>query len=183
MRKPLKPLTAGEAKQARYWLKRLGLEVPPNLMPRKGGRPKLDQGPMFFKSLELFVRSMERARGVSRYAALWLLVDLLWPLYEAGGLYEKGKFGLSPDAIVGRWRLKLRKGGYNKCDAKTLVPREWLKRGIDPETFINFPVTKNDLCEIDPEKFTPARKLARLKRLSSPNPKGGTAFIVTETDE
>jgi hypothetical protein len=179
-RKPVEPLTAAEAKQARYWLKRVGLEVPSNLLPREGGRPKLDGGPMFWKSLELFLRSMKRTRGMNRTAALRWLVDLLWPLYETGTLE---KFGKNPNAIVVRLRRNLQKGGYDKRDAKKLVPREWLKRGIDPETFINFPVTKGDLRRIDPEKFTPARKLARLKRLPSPNPKGGTAFIVTETDD
>ncbi len=192
---PRKPQTVAEAeaeqrarKQARYWLKVLGVDLKRHglehlLSPRKGGRAKLDGGPMFWKSLELFLRSMKRTRGMNRTAALQWLVDLLWPLYETGALGFYEEFGKNPAAIVARLRRNLQKGGYAKRNAKKLVPREWLKRGIDPETFINFPVTKEDLRRIDPEKFTPARKLARLKRLPSPNPKGGTAFIVTETDD
>lgn len=182
---PRKPtLTAAQAKQARYWYRRFGHEhlLPPDvLLPRKGGRAKLDSGPMFWKSLELFLRSMKRTRGMNRTAALRWWVDALWHLNEEVGFYEE--FGKNPAAIVARLRRNLQKGGYDKRDAKKLVPREWLERGIDPETFINFPVTKDDLRKIDPEKCTPARKLARLKRLPSPNPKGGTAFIVTETDD
>jgi hypothetical protein len=181
---PRKALTAAEdtqaRKRARYWLKVLGIDLKQHglerlLTPRKGGRSKHDDAPML-ASLELFLRTTKRERGLSRNAALHLLVDAVWLL---GWLP-----GYTADAGVARLHKKLKDGGYDKKDSRTLVPPEWLERGIDPETFLTFPISKTgDLRGIDPEKFTPTRKLARLKRLPSPNPKGGTAFIVTETDD
>jgi hypothetical protein len=53
-------------------------------------------------------------------------------------------FGPNANAVVARLSRKLRKGGFNKRDIKTLVPREWLEAGIDPEKFTSIPSTKPD---------------------------------------
>src|SRR5260370_29052360 len=159
---PRKPQTVAEAeaeqrarKQARYWLKVLGVDLKRHglehlLSPRKHGRSEYDDTPML-KSLELFVRSTARSYGISRDAALRIFVDAAWHFEQQGEFlsYEEGKFGCSAAAARARLRRKLRESGLDKKDIRELVPREWLKRGIDPEKFISFPVTKTDLREID----------------------------------
>jgi hypothetical protein len=183
---PRKALTAAEdrqaRKQARYWLKVLGVDLKRHglghlLSPRKPGKPEHDDAPLL-ASLELFLRSLERERGISRNAALHTLVDGIWHLDKAGGPLA---LGYSADAVVARLRRKLRDGGFDKRDIRKLVPRKWLERGIDPEKFISFPVTR-DLRGVDPEKWA-SRKLAKLKRLRSQNSMGGATFIVTESDD
>ncbi len=107
------PLTAAEAKQLRYLLKKAGLEVPLDLSPRKRGRHERADDPML-AGLELFLRIAKRdCDGMSRKAALHRFFD---------GIYKRGKFGSSANAVVARFDRKLRERGFNKRDIKTLVP-------------------------------------------------------------
>jgi len=170
-----KPPTAADKRLLRSLLKRLAPDLlpllPPDLLPHKRGRATHDDASLL-ASLELFVRNTARVRGITRGAALRVLVEGVWPLHEAG---QPTPFrGSSAEAAAARLSRKLREGGFDKRDARTLVPREWLKRGIDPEKFVTFPITK-DLHAIDPEKLSP-RKLAKLKRAAPGR------FIV-ETDD
>jgi hypothetical protein len=172
---PRKPLTAAERKQARYWLKRLGLDpkklgLERLLAPRGAGAPKHDDAPLLV-SLELFVRATARSYGISREAALRVYVDAAWHFHK------HGEFGRNAKAIVARLSRKLRP--LKRRDARTLVPREWLKRDIDPEKFISFPVT-GDLRKIDPEQFMP-RKLAKLKRVGGSL--GASQYVVIESND
>jgi hypothetical protein len=122
-------LTAAEARQLRYLLKKAGLEVPPDLSPRKRGKRELADDPML-AGLELFLRIAKRDLGMSRKAALHRFFD---------GIYKRGKFGASANAVVARIDRKLREHGFNKRDIKTLV----VPPGVDPTMIrIGFETTK-----------------------------------------
>jgi hypothetical protein len=97
-------------------------------------------------------------RSINKRHSQWEVIDALMPNYallydlyqERLGLPpttffkwlgalrgQNGKllFGLSQDAAWHRLYAKYKAGNYNKRDIKTLVPRDWLEAGIDPEKF------------------------------------------------
>jgi hypothetical protein len=147
---PRKPLTAAEDMQARklarYWLKVLDIDLKQHgledlLSPHKRGRrERASDTDAMLAGIEMSVRIAMRERGMSRNKALHLAFD-----YACGKLKKLGAeshFGPNADAIVARLSRKLREGGFDKRDIKTLVPREWLEAGIDPEKFTLIPSTK-----------------------------------------
>ena len=175
---PRMPLTAGEARKLRHLLRKAGQEhllplLSPDLQPHRRGRLGLDNAPLL-ESLELFVRATVRSYGISREAALRVFVIGIWHLNRH---YERGRFGISTDAVVARLGRKLQ--ALEGRDARTLVPREWLEQGVDPEKFVSFPVT-TDLRKIDPREFLP-RKQAKLKRIGGSL--GRSQYVVVESDE
>jgi hypothetical protein len=140
------PLTVAEAKQFRRLIRKTGRGhlLPvfwPDLLPRKRGRrERTSDTDAMLAGIEMSVRIAMRERGMSRNAALHLAFD-----YACGKLKKLGAeshFGPNAKAIVARLSRKLRKGGFDKRDIKTLVPREWLEAGIDPEKFTLIPSTK-----------------------------------------
>jgi hypothetical protein len=145
-------LTAAKARQLRSLIKQDGrldhllLLLPPDLLPRKGGRSENDYDAPSLASLELFLRAAKRERNMSRDAALHWLFDYT---YKKGGAHGSLRglqkvFGSNADAAVARLSRKLRASGLHKQDIKTLVPREWLEAGIDPEKFTTLPRAKTD---------------------------------------
>jgi hypothetical protein len=121
-------LTAAQARQFRSLIKqdgRLGHLLPllpPDLQPRKRGRSELDDTPML-ENLELFVRAAKREWGMSREAALHWMFDYS---YQEGGSVMVPRYGSNADAVVARLKRKLREGGFDKRDIKTLAPPEWI---------------------------------------------------------
>jgi hypothetical protein len=140
------PLTVAEAKQFRRLIRKTGRGhlLPvfwPDLLPRKRGRrERASDAPAMLVGIELFVRTAMRERGMSRNAALHLAFDSIYKRYSDFA----ARFGPNANALVARLSRKLRKGGFHKRDIKTLVPREWLEAGIDPEKFTTIPPTKTD---------------------------------------
>jgi hypothetical protein len=142
------PLTVAEAKQFRRLIRKTGRGhlLPvfwPDLLPRKRGRrERAIDTPAMLDGIELLVRTAMRERGMSRNMALhWAFDSTCKKLKKLG---VDSVFGPNANAIVARLSRKLRKGGFHKRDIKTLVPREWLEAGIDPERFTTTPSTKTD---------------------------------------
>ena len=145
------PLTFAEAKQFRRLIKKAGLEhwlplLPPDLLPRKRGRRERDSDNAMLAGLEIFVRTAMREHGMSRNAALHWAFDSTYRRLKKLGADSAfvALFGPNANAVVARLSRKLRKGGFHKRDIKTLVPREWLEAGVDPEKFTTIPPTKTD---------------------------------------
>jgi hypothetical protein len=143
-------LTVAEAKQFRRLIRKTGRGhwLPllwPDLLPHKRGRREYaaDTDAML-ASLEMFVRTAMRERGMSRNAALHWAFDYAYKKLEKLGSDSAlaAHFGPNADAVVARLSRKLRDGGFHKRDIKTLVPQEWLEAGIDPERFTTSPPTK-----------------------------------------
>ena len=85
---------------------------------------------------------------MSRNAALHWAFDSTYKKLKKLGADSAfvARFGPNADAVVARLSRKLREGGFDKRDIKTLVPREWLEAGIDPEKFTTIPPTKTEVC-------------------------------------
>jgi hypothetical protein len=153
---PRKPLTAAEdrqaRKQARHWLKVLDIDLKQHglehlLSPHKRGRrERAHDTPAMLDGIELLVRTAMRERGISRNAALhWWFEGIYKKLKKLGAdSIFVANFGPNANAVIARLSRKLRKGGFHKRDIKTLVPREWLEAGVDPEKFTTIPPTKTD---------------------------------------
>jgi hypothetical protein len=144
------PLTVAAAKQFRRLIRKTGRGhlLPvfwPDRVPRKRGRRERDT-PAMLDGIELLVRTAMRERGMSRNAALHWMFDSFYKTYKKFGSdsHFATRFGPNVNAIVARLSRKLRKGGFHKRDIKTLVPREWLEAGVDPEKFTTIPPTKTD---------------------------------------
>jgi hypothetical protein len=146
------PLTVAEAKQFRRLIKKAGLEhwlllLPPDLLPRKRGRrERASDTDAMLASHEISVRTVMREHGMSRNAALHCVFDSTYKKLKKLGADSVfvALFGPNANAVVARLSRKLRKGGFHQRDIKTLVPREWLEAGIDPEKFTTIPPTKTD---------------------------------------
>jgi hypothetical protein len=145
-------LTDAEAKQFRRLLRKVGDEnlLPllwPDLLPRKRGRhERAVDTPAMLAQFELFLRTAMRERGMSRNAALHWAFDGVYKKLKKLGADDAfvGRFGPNAKAVVARLNRKLRKGGFHKAGIKTLVPREWLEAGIDPEKFTTLPPKADD---------------------------------------
>ena len=137
---PRKPLTAAQARRARYWFKMAGLEhvltSRPDLLPRKRGRRAHAPDAHQLDGIELFLRTAEQ-QGMKRHTALHWLVGHVYDRLHAANATSAfiALYGKNPDAAVARLSSKLRKGGYRKKDIRELLPPELLEAGVDPARF------------------------------------------------
>jgi hypothetical protein len=132
-------LTVADEKQLRRLLRKGGW---PNLIEELGIEPnnKPGRGPIDderkLARIEIFLRVALKDRGMKRFQALhWIISYTRERLPEAFP-------GSTDDAVVRRFYRKLKEGGYDTKDMKKLIPREWVRAGIDPTKFTLEPPPK-----------------------------------------
>jgi hypothetical protein len=134
------PLTEADEKQLRRLLRKGGwpdLIEKLGIEPYKPGREPIDDE-WKLAGIEMFLRVAMKERGMKRFQALhWIIAYTREMLPEA---YP----GYTDEAVVHRFYRKLKAGGYDTKDMKELMPREWVKAGIDPTKFTLEPPKKSD---------------------------------------
>jgi hypothetical protein len=127
-------LTVAEEKQLRRLLRKRGrpdLIKELGIEPYKPGREPIDDERKL-DGIEILRRVALKERGRKRFQALHWIISYTREIFP----------GYTDEAVVHRLYRKLKAGNYDTKDMKKLIPREWVKAGIDPTKFTLEPPPK-----------------------------------------